>query len=181
MIIYISTDKLDNDRVVEWSSSPMHEDDVELEISPDHEFFKNVPMKYLYKDGELVTDDGYLLKQSKITKRDELNRKCNETISGRFSHTVNDSTYYFSNDTEAQSNFEKADRAFEKGRMTEIGWTSYDVNGNVHRLVLTQETFEPLYLSHLYHIQQNIYRFRDVLMPQVESAQTVEELDTIIW
>jgi YHS domain-containing protein len=122
-----------------------------------------------------------ILKGVKKSKIVELNQSCNKTILGKFSHDVNGVTYYFSNDMEAQANFEKCDRAFEKGRMTELAWTCYDVDGNVVRLVLTPETFESLYVAHLEHIQNNIAKFRDFLMPQVEGATTVEEIESIQW
>jgi hypothetical protein len=119
--------------------------------------------------------------RAKEDKEHELNSKCNSTILGRFSCVVNDETYHFSNDMEAQANFEKCDRAFEKGRLTEIPWTAYDTDGNVVRVVLTQETLEQVYLAHLYHIQSSIAKFRDVLMPQVLAATTVEEVEAIKW
>lgn len=119
--------------------------------------------------------------KARANKRDELNYMCSETILGRFSSVVDGVTYYFSNDQEAQANFDKADRAFDKGLMTEISWTAYDGDGNVVRLVFNQATFEPLYMSHLTHIQDNISKFRDFLMPLVNSATTMEELEAISW
>jgi hypothetical protein len=36
-------------------------------------------------------------------------------------------------------------------------------------------------MAHLNHIQGNISRFRDELMPLVENATTVEEVENINW
>lgn len=117
------------------------------------------------------------LKQEKLA---ELSRRCNQTIIGKFSFDYNGVTYYFSCDTEAQSNFEKVDRAFDKARMTEINWTSYDVGGNAVRLTFDKASFEGLYLAHLNHIQSNISKLRDVLMPIVLEA-TADELNAVTW
>lgn len=121
------------------------------------------------------------LEESKTKKILELDIDCNTAILGRFSSSINGVTYYFSNDTEAQANFEKADNAFFRGRMTEITWTAYDEEGNVVRLPLDQTTFESVYMNHLIHIQSNISKYRDMLMPQVEQATTIEEVENIMW
>lgn len=121
------------------------------------------------------------LDDTRSKKLQELKEACNITILGRFSHVFGEDTYYFSNDMEAQANFEKCDRAFEKGRLTEIPWTAYDSEENVVRLIFDSASFEPLYISHLTHIQSNIVKFRDILMPRVVAAQTVPELVAINW
>lgn len=128
-------------------------------------------------------ESGYdqILRQEKDKKIQELNHACSQTILGRFFSDVNGITYSFSNDMEAQANFEKADRAFERGLITEILWTAHDVNGDVVRLTLDATAFEGVYIDHLSHIQDNISKFRDVLMPQVESCTTVEEVNSIKW
>jgi hypothetical protein len=122
-----------------------------------------------------------LLYDEQTLKMQELSTECNKTILGRFSVTVEGVEYQFSNDMEAQSNFEKCDRAFEKGRATEIPWTAYDVDGNVVRVLLNDIKFEPVYVAHLTHIQNNISKLRDFLEPQVWGASTVEEVRNIIW
>jgi YHS domain-containing protein len=121
-----------------------------------------------------------LLNMLRQNKMDELNSACNNAIYGRFASTFNGKTYYFSCDSEAQSNFEKVDRAFEKGRITQINWTAYDESDNVVRLTYDTTSFETLYVDHLNHIQSNISKLRDTLMPQVENASE-DELKQINW
>lgn len=121
------------------------------------------------------------LKGAKDRKISELNEKCDETIIGTFPYEINGVTYYFYCDMVAQSNFEKVDRAFDKGRITQYPWTGYDANGNVVRLVFTAETFGPFYTAHLNHISSTIVKFRDNLQPLVESATKVEEIEAITW
>jgi hypothetical protein len=138
--------------------------------------------KYNHSLGQWEETDRVGLQKTFINgKMIELSRKCNETILGKFSSQVNGVTYYFSNDMEAQANFEKCDRAFEKGRLTDIAWTCYNTNDEVVRLVLTPETFEQVYLDHLYHIQNNISKLRDFLMPMVDSSISEEDLKKITW
>lgn len=132
-------------------------------------------VKFINKNTGISLDEA---KQIKIT---ELNAKCDEAIIGKFPFVINGNTYFFSNSLEAQSNFDKAERAFEKGWITEVKWTAYDANGNVYRLTLTKDVFDQLYQQHLQHIQNNISKFRDVLMPQVENATTVEGVNSITW
>jgi hypothetical protein len=121
------------------------------------------------------------LESTKKEKIQELNKMCNMTILGRFTSVVNGAPYQFSNDMEAQANFEKCDRAFDNGRIQEIAWTVYNSEGQVERVLLDPVTFEGVYLDHLAHIQNNISKFRDFLMPQVEEATTVEEVKQIKW
>lgn len=122
-----------------------------------------------------------LLLIHKENKLRELNQKCEESILGRFTVVINGVQYQFSNDNEAQKNFDKADRAFTKGMIIEIPWTVYNSNGQVVRVLLNQETFDMVYADHLSHIQNNISKFRDILQPQVEMATTISEVEAIIW
>lgn len=121
------------------------------------------------------------LEIAKENKKLELSHACNTSITGRFSVNLNGVEYKFSNDMEAQMNFEKYARAFDKGLITEILWTAYDVDGSVVRITLTEEMFNIVYLEHLNHIQRNISKYRDFLMPMVENAKTVEEVNLIQW
>lgn len=120
-----------------------------------------------------------VVKQEKLA---ELDLKCSATIVDTFPFTYSDGVeYYFYCDTIAQSNFEKVDRAFDKGRITQINWTAYDSSGNAVRLLFTAETFDPLYVAHLNHIQGAIAHFRDVLQPQVEQADTITAVEAVTW
>jgi hypothetical protein len=139
--------------------------------------------------GEINPDSVYILldkvntplEELRQAKLSQLNFLCGQTILGKFNSTVGVVTYQFSNDTEAQANFDKADRAFTKAYVTTMDWTVYDANGNVQRLTLDATKFETVYKDHLTHIQGNITKFRDVLMPQVLSATTNAEIDAVVW
>lgn len=122
-----------------------------------------------------------VLQAAKEQKEAELNERCSEEILDMFTVQIDGVTYWFSNDREAQANFDKADRAFDKGRIQEIPWTAYDKTGAVVRLLLNPINFEPVYMAHLGHIQNNISKFRDTLMAQVDAAQSPEEVELVQW
>lgn len=121
------------------------------------------------------------LQMAKEQKLQELGKECNREILGRFIARVEGVDYEFSNDIEAQMNFDKTDRAFDKGRITEIMWTCYLMDGTQTRVLLNPTNFEAVYMGHLSHVQNNIIKFRDTLQPQVISASTVEEVGNINW
>jgi hypothetical protein len=165
-----------------WGSNPSYaSNEIPYEIEENDPFLFSSPRNYKYEDNRIVEATSVILSDSKAAKLAELNQICSDTILGRFLSTVDGVDYYFSCDKNAQDNFDKADRAFEKGRITEIRWTAYDLNDNVVRLLLDQTKFEIVYLAHLYHINDNISRFRDVLMPKVEASTTVDQVNRIQW
>lgn len=173
---------LDEKNIVDgWSSMKTSPTDVKVELSEDDDFFKSRPRIYTFSDGQLIKSEELTLRKAKENKGRDLSALCEISILGRFPVTLNGETYYFSNDMKAQSNFEKYDRALEKGRVTKINWTAYDKDGNVVRVPLNKELFEIVYLCHLEHIESNISRFRDELMPLVENAQSPEEVGKINW
>lgn len=159
-------------------------DEIELNCfkgwSQDQPFFNP---KWDFSLGKWVENEptADLLQMAKEEKELELNRNCSQEILSMFTAEVDGVTYYFSNDREAQSNFDKADRAFDKGRIAEIPWTAYDAVGEVVRLILNPANFEPVYMAHLGHIQYNISYFRDNLMAKVHAATNIEEVKAVVW
>jgi hypothetical protein len=128
--------------------------------------------------------DGLTLEEAKKQKMKELSFYCEKTILGYFQSTVGTTDYWFSNDNNAQKNFDKGETAFSKNYLTTMDWTAYDSNWNVVRLSLDTTTFEPIYRDHLNHIQSNIAKFRDTLMSKVEVAYQNEDLEgikVVVW
>ncbi|QIW88692.1 hypothetical protein P59_095 [Bacillus phage P59] len=164
-----------------WSTTPSGADnEVTLTVKKDHAFFTTPFTYYKLVDGGLVYSSDRELLAAKQEKNRELDAICKATILGRFPAIVDGVEYFFSNDIEAQANFEKLDKAFDKGFLTAIPWTCYDAEGGVHRIVLTAETFPVVYFAHLNHIQGNIAKYRDILQPMVAEA-TEDELKNIQW
>jgi hypothetical protein len=131
---------------------------------------------------EGMTEDE-IVETLKPNKLKELNEACNQAILGRFSAQVNGKTYWFSHDYEAQSNFEMADKNLNNGRISSVTWTCYDapVDGNVYRITMDKTSFEPVYIAHAQAILGNVSKFRDILMPRVEAANTLKGLEEITW
>lgn len=126
-------------------------------------------------DMEIPLDE---VKQAKIT---ELNDACNQSILGKFTSTINGMSYYFSYDTEAQSNITKVGRAFDKGLVTTVKWTAYDSDGNTVRIDLDANSFDAMFTNSLIHLNTNISKLRDDLEPKVEEATEVEQVLKITW
>lgn len=127
---------------------------------------------------------GLSLDEVKLAKLDELDKSCNETILGNFAYAVNGTTYYFPNDTTAQSNFDKFYIAFKDGIATSpTNFTCYDAvtNGSVCRVAFDETSFPDLYKAHLNHIAYNVSKFRDTLEPQVNACTTVDQVNAITW
>jgi hypothetical protein len=177
MDIFIQIDE--TKRVIGWSSSE-DQNSILVSVPDDHSFFSN-PFVHHYENGALTYNEETHLRLARNSKMRKLKVACDEAILGRFTATVAGVEYQFSCDNEAQKNFEKLDRAFEKGRITEEKWTAYDSDGNVVRLTLDAMKFESVYVAHLYHISGNVSKLRDDLGPKVNAAQSLDELSTVIW
>lgn len=131
--------------------------------------------------GNKEASEEAVLEVVRYMKLQDLKASCSETILGRFHSEVGGMEYLFSNDAEAQINFDKAMNAFEKQWMSQTFWTAYTLEKELVRVTLTPETFRPVYMSHLAHIQDNISKLRDVLQPQVEKAENAQEIHEIKW
>jgi membrane peptidoglycan carboxypeptidase len=120
----------------------------------------------------------------KKAKMIELEQACGQAIVGTFTAQVNGVTYSFSNSTSAQSNFKDAKDAWTYGYIPNtqtIKWTAYDSNGNVVRLDLTEEQFDPVNIARMTWQQTNVSKLRDILEPQVNAATSQTDLDKIVW
>ncbi|MCZ8512395.1 hypothetical protein O9H85_08105 [Paenibacillus filicis] len=141
--------------------------------------------KYVIQSGSLSLAATPTMAQQLTTaqtqKIAELNDKCKQTILGGFTSTVSGVSYQFSYDAEAQSNFTKAGRAFDKAIITSIKWTAYDSTGNVVRLTLDAPTFDSVFKDSLAHLNTQLSKFRDTLQPQVMACTTVAQVQAISW
>jgi hypothetical protein len=130
---------------------------------------------------EFNYDPTFGLEQYKQFKLDELARKCENAIVGRFSSTVNNFVFQFSNDMEAQNNFKDGIWALENGKVASIPWTAYDSTGKVVRISLDLNQLSDINVNRLMHQQTNVSKLRDVLQPIVEAATTKEDVEAIVW
>jgi hypothetical protein len=81
---------------------------------------------------------------------------------------------------ESQFNFQGAVTLLDKDIVQEIEWTVMN-NGNYERIMIDKSTMNELMLKILQHKDSNIKRFRNILMPLVDVAQSKEQLDSIVW
>jgi hypothetical protein len=172
----------DDGRVMNWSSQPVSKDYVQKDMERDDPVIL-YPTKFKYdrENDNFFEDNSYILGESKRAKIEELNNLCNQSILSKFTVLVDRTYYRFSNDDEAQKNFDKALKAFESGWLDEVTWTAYNLDNEVIRINLTKDMFIPIYMQHVEHINNNISKFRDFLMPLVEGATTPEEVQSITW
>lgn len=177
--IYIDVNP-ETKRVEGWGSSPISPNSVMIEIDENHEFMRNSFM-FKYINGELVKDDSILLEMAKQRKDEELNRACQQSILNGFTHIIDGIKYHFSFDTEAQLNFQGAERLFTLGVIDEVRWTVHREDGSYDRIIIDKKLMDELSAVILKHKNNNISKYRDVLLPMVEKAETIEEVESITW
>lgn len=130
---------------------------------------------------EFNYDSTFDLEQYKTFKLQELSQKCGQAILGRFSSIVGTTTYQFSNDTEAQSNFKDGIWALENNKVAAVTWTAYDELGKIVRISLDLAQLINVNVDRLTHQQMNVAKLRDTLQPQLEACTTKEEVEAIVW
>lgn len=150
-----------------------------IDIGENHNLFEDF-QDYKYINQELVYNSQKGLERAKNNKMEELQKKCQETIEAGFSYNYNDTEYWFSLDAEAQSNFISAYQIMRDGLITEVPWT-VKVNNEYSRLIINVEMMKDISNLILLHKTNNIAKFRDILSPIVESATTIEEVESITW
>ena len=176
MKIYVYVD--DNGKVEGWGSTPS-ENTLEFDVDENHEILRN-PFAFVVQDDKLVKDESEILRQMKLRKEAELNQACQDAIIAGFDYTIDGISYHFSFDLEAQLNFQGAENLFAKGVVNELTWTAQK-DGEYTRITITPDLMNQLSLAIFKHKNDNISKLRDVLLPQVEAATTVEEVQAIVW
>lgn len=172
---------LNKDNVVQgWADSRGMEQEVEVEVHESHPLFYSLPRLFIYKDGQVLLSQDIILQNAKDKKDAELNKACQDSILAGFSHTIEGVEYWFSYDKEAQQNFTDAQTVLSDGLMTEIAWT-VKKDEEYTRITISKAVMDELKIVILLHKTNNISRYRDELMPLVESATSIEEVEKITW
>jgi hypothetical protein len=167
-----------------WSSTPSGADhEVQITVEKDHNFFSTPFMYYKLVDGELTYSDSRELQDAKQVKDTELNAACQEAILAGFTHVINDKTYWFSYDFEAQGNFRDAKEMLSDEVVSEIPWTVREggKDGPYTRIPVDLTIIRELSLVIMNHKMEKIAKYRDFLLPIVEDATTVEEVFSVKW
>lgn len=136
-----------------------------------------------YVDGKLIKDDDRRLEDAKVEKNLELNAKCKAAILEGFTHTIDDVTYWFSYDMEAQGNFRDAKEVLKDGLVDVMPWTvrKGGIDGEYNRLIVDLDLINELSIVIMHHKTGLISKYRDFLMPLVNECKTIEELESIQW
>ena len=123
------------------------------------------------------------LEEAKKSKDEELNQACQAAILSGFMHEINGQAYWFSYDYEAQGNFRDGRDILKDGIVTEVPWTVRigGKNGEYTRIPITLEDMNELTLTIMNHKMNHIGKYRDFLMPLVDGAITVDEIEEITW
>ena len=170
---------LKGEKILSWNSAPVSDNSIEVEVDPGHELVRN-PLKFIYRDGELIEDLTYLLEEVKQAKLDELNAACQQAILDGFTHEIDGKLYHFSFDVEAQFNFHASQTLFANGVIEDIVWTA-KLDGEYVRIIITKEIMDELTVAILRHKNGYISKYRDFLAPLVQDATTIEEVNSIQW
>ena len=173
MKVYVQVNE--NNKVIACSFME-NPDDIEVEV----EDGVTDLLSYYLIDGKLVRDVGGILENEKNRKKEELNIACNEAILDGFVYEVNGEKYKFSFDTEAQFNFQGAERILSKGLVGDISWT-VKKDDEYHRIKISKQTMDELMIVIFLHKDRNIRKYREMLIPMVENANTVEEVQSVTW
>lgn len=125
-------------------------------------------------------DYNEILDEAKRDKDIELNMACEQSILAGFNHTIDGVEYHFSYDSQAQQNFGDSRALLTEGVITQIPWT-VKLNGEYARIIVTKEIMDGLTVTVLLHKTNNISKYRDILLPKVMNATTVEEVGAVVW
>jgi len=176
MRVYIICD--DEKRVLHVSTSPFADKYHEVEVDG-YEIF-DTPDLFVYEEGALKKDETKQLEKRKIAKDQELNQSCNDAIMAGFDHVIDGVSYHFSFDTEAQLNFQGIRPLLAEGIISQVDWT-VSKDGIYHRIPVNKKLMDELTVAILMHKDGNVRKYRNVLLPKVYEATTIEEVDEISW
>jgi hypothetical protein len=173
---------VDENMMLQGWGSVYSEGMLEIDIDPeDPRLMKLGMVKYV--DGDLVEDLNSELELTKSLKDEELNRDCKAAILSGFEYAIDNVTYWFSYDMEAQGNFRDAREALKDGMVSEIPWTVRvgGETGEYSRVMITLPIILDISIQAMYHKTAKIAKYRDVLMPMVKMATSSEEVESVKW
>lgn len=178
IFLYVEEDN----RISGWSSTPINDVDEPFIVEEDDPVLVN-PMIYSLIDGKLVRDDTLILESVRKNKDDELNQSCKDAILAGFNHEINGEVYWFSYDMEAQGNFRDGREVLKDGLVESLPWTvrAGGIDGPYTRIIVNFEIMSELTIAAMMHKTEKISKYRDFLMPIVEGATSVEEIESVKW
>lgn len=176
--MYIVLDS--TNRVVATGSTPISMDNCETFEIPDNQEIMNNPSVFILKGNEIVKDEVYLLEILKKEKGQELNNACSNAIMSGFNHIIDGVEYHFFYDAEAQINLQDMFNMLNTGLKNDAKITVMK-NGENIRLEITKGTLSGLMVASFEHKERHLSKYRDELVPLIEQATTLEEIQSITW
>ena len=126
-------------------------------------------------------DNKTILKDVKETKKKKLNDICKEEILKGFIFNLNGADLRFSYDQEAQRNLSDRWNLFQNDMIDSIRITAHKEDGSAVRFAFNKSEFNKLYLKSIQHKENCISKYRDDLLPLVNQALTVEQVEAVTW
>lgn len=170
------------DNIIDGWGSTYSEGMLEHDLEPDDPVLQNFGI-LRYVDGKVVADDSIGLDNAKIAKDEELNLKCKEAILAGFEYSINGTVYWFSYDIEAQGNFRDGREALRDGLASVLPWTVRvgGIDGPYDRIIVDFKLLMAISMAGMIHKTEKINKYRDFLMPIVNQAKEVEEVESVVW
>lgn len=113
-------------------------------------------------------------------KQAELKSACDSAIlTTQFSAAVQGTTYNFSYDREAQSNFSGAGYLFQRSLIASIDWTAY-LDGERTRITINQNDFDVIAVAAAQFCQSYIDKYSG-LISQLNDATDPYTVNSIVW
>ena len=122
-----------------------------------------------------------LLVETKEAKREKLSKYCQKSILDGFKCIIKNKEYRFNYDQEAQRNMSDRWNLFQNDMIDYIKVTAHDEDEIDVRLTFNKSEFNELYLSSVHHKENCISKYRDDLLPLVDQATNVEQVEAITW
>lgn len=179
-MIYVQLDK--DDFIEGWSTSEMN-DSIPVKKEKMIEEIRNNFRSYKY----IVEDDDFIKDETKVisdTKKQLLvdfnNMLITKNIYG-FMVNINGENLRFENTDSNRTFLQKAYSMMESKLINSTTMKFIDKNGNeIPKVVEGATIFEIWILSFMHEDDLNKH-FNEVVMPQIENAKTLEELNNITW
>lgn len=121
------------------------------------------------------------IEETKKLKDKELNLACQSAILSGFDFSINGIQYHFSYDLEAQSNIQELLTMYNAGINVDGKLTATDPNGNKVRVSIDKTTLDQLVVVAYNHKEEQLRKYREVLLPLVVQATSVKEIQSISW
>lgn len=126
-------------------------------------------------------NESEILIEKKELKKKQLSEICQEKILKGFIFNFDGINYRFSYDSQAQKNLADTYNLFQSNLVNIMKLTAHTNDDQDVRLDFNKEVFNDLYLTSVFHREDNISRYRDQLIPMIEKITKLNELEAINW